>query len=306
MNRGSAAQTQGLNSALDVSDHVSAADLDCDIVLLFALRWRLPFTLAHPAAVLPFRRVLVFSALIVGSLSPDFHYFFDLGPRGHFSHSIRGAFLFALPVSLVVLWVFHTVMKAPMIALTPQRHQEKLFRFATPFRWLPASRFAMILFSLMIGIATHLLWDSITHERGLVVRSFANLRAPALEELGSQRPLYNLLQHASTLLGLAVLAAWYWKWYRGAPVQTVPSFLRMSRRTRASITTAVLAGAASAAIIFASIVFKGWHYLHSRAVATAVTTFMSLTFTGALAFSLWWQSRRRRACELDVCPENAG
>ena len=246
----------------------------------------------------------MFSALIVGSLAPDFHYFFNLGPRGHFSHSIKGAFLFALPVSLVVLWVFHTVMKAPMIALTPQRHQEKLFRFVTPFRWLPTSRFALILFSLMIGIATHILWDSITHERGLVVRNFADLRAPALEEFGTQRPVYFLLQYASTVLGLAVLAAWYWKWYRDARVQTVPSFLRMSRCAKASITTAVLAGAASAAIIFAFIVFKSSSYLGSRVVATTVTTFMSLSFTGTLAFSIWWQWRRRRARELDVCPQN--
>ena len=152
--------------------HVEAGDPDRDVLPPSALRYRLPFTLAHPAAVLPFRRVLVFSALIVGSLSPDFHYFFNLGPRGHFSHSIKGAFLFALPVSITVLWVFHTVMKAPLIALAPQRHQEKLFRFATPFRWLPASRLVLILLSLMMGIATHLLWDSITHEHGLVVRNY--------------------------------------------------------------------------------------------------------------------------------------
>lgn len=235
----------------------------------------------------------MFSALIVGSLSPDFHYFFNLGPRGHFSHSIKGAFLFALPVSITVLWVFQTVMKAPLIALAPQRHQEKLSRFATPFRWLPTSRFVLILFSLMIGIATHLLWDSITHEHGLMVRNVADLRAPALEEFGSHRPLYNLLQLASSLLGLAVLAAWYWRWYRRAPVQPVPSSLRMSRRARTSIATTVLGGAASMAIVFASIVFKGSPYWRPRVVGTMVTTFASLSFTGALAFSFWWQWRRR-------------
>jgi hypothetical protein len=244
--------------------------------------------------------VFVFSALIVGSLSPDFHYFFNLGPRGHFSHSIKGAFLFALPVSITVLWLFQTVVKAPLIALAPQRHQEKLCGFAIPFRWLPISRFTLILFSLMMGIATHLLWDSITHERGLVVRNFPDLRAPALEEFGSQRPLYNVLQHASSLVGLAILTAWYWKWYRGAPGQPVPSSLQMSRRATTLITTTILAGAASAAIIFAYIVSKGPPYRRSLFVGTTVTTFMSLTFTGALAFSLWWHWRRRLGRVLDV------
>jgi hypothetical protein len=239
----------------------------------------------------------VFSALIVGSLAPDFHYFLNLGPRGHFSHSIKGMFLFALPVSIAVLWVFQTVMKTPLITLASQRHQEKLARFSTPFRWRPASRFVLILFSLMIGIGTHLVWDSITHERGLVVRNFADLRAPALEEFGTQRPLYNVLQHATSLLGLTVLAVWYWRWYRLAPFQPVPSSLQMSRRGKTLITTTILAGAASAALIFACIVSKGQRSLF---IGMTVTTFMSLSFTGALAFSLWWQWRRRRARELDV------
>ena len=39
----------------------------------------MPFTLAHPAAVLPFARTkLVFSALIAGALAPDVGYFLTL------------------------------------------------------------------------------------------------------------------------------------------------------------------------------------------------------------------------------------
>ena len=109
-----------------------------------ALRLNLPFTLAHPAAVLPLRRILVFSALVVGSMAPDFHYFLGLRPHDHFSHSIRGAFIFCLPVGLAVLWLFQHVMKLPLISLAPERHQERLARFAAAFRWGPASRFALI------------------------------------------------------------------------------------------------------------------------------------------------------------------
>src|SRR5581483_12465816 len=48
-----------------------------------------PFTLAHPAAVLPLRRRgLVFSALVVGSMAPDFEYFFGL--KRPISHTMPG------------------------------------------------------------------------------------------------------------------------------------------------------------------------------------------------------------------------
>jgi hypothetical protein len=235
--------------------------------------------------------VLVFSALIVGSLAPDFHYFFNVGPHGHFSHSIKGAFVFALPTSLAVLWVFQTVMKAPLINLAPERHQQRLAGLDAPFHWWPAGRFALILFSLMVGIATHLVWDSITHERGLVVRKFADLRTPALDEFGSERPLYDLLQEASGLVGMAVLVVWYWRWFRRAPIQPAPDHQRLGPGAKVWITTIVLAGSAGAAIVFAYIVSRGSQHEFSLFGETSVITFMSLTFTGALTFSLWWQWR---------------
>ena len=39
----------------------------------------MPLTIAHPAAVLPFRHSrLPISALVIGSLAPDFEYFLHL------------------------------------------------------------------------------------------------------------------------------------------------------------------------------------------------------------------------------------
>src|SRR5215467_12574272 len=41
-----------------------------------------PFTFSHPAAVLPLaRRGLVFSALVVGSMAPDFPYFVQMSAK---------------------------------------------------------------------------------------------------------------------------------------------------------------------------------------------------------------------------------
>lgn len=237
----------------------------------------------------------MFSALIVGSLAPDFHYFYNMGPRGHFSHSIKGAFVFALPLSLLALWIFETAMKIPLISLAPGGHQEKLAALARPFRWLPAHRLAVILLSLLVGIGTHLLWDSITHERGLVVRNFPDLRAPALEDFGSPRPLYDILQHTSTVIGFSILAVWYWRWFRRAPSLPVPENLQMSSTAKALVAGAILALSTGISLAWAVHVVS---LHHSRRltlfVGTAVTTWMSLVFTGALLYSLWWQWRNRR------------
>jgi hypothetical protein len=61
----------------------------------------MPFPLAHPAAVLPLRRVqaLCFPALVLGSLTPDFGYLFaDLS---RLSHHLLGSLLFCLPAGLL-------------------------------------------------------------------------------------------------------------------------------------------------------------------------------------------------------------
>jgi Domain of unknown function (DUF4184) len=66
-----------------------------------------PFTLAHGAAALPFRRLhLVFSGLLVGAFAPDFEYFLRCSPDDGFGHTLLGTFVLTLPLALLVLWLF--------------------------------------------------------------------------------------------------------------------------------------------------------------------------------------------------------
>lgn len=67
----------------------------------------MPFTLCHPAVVLPLheaaRRRTSLSALAIGSMAPNFVYCFSLGVSGGFTHSLAGVFLYCLPAGLVAL-----------------------------------------------------------------------------------------------------------------------------------------------------------------------------------------------------------
>src|SRR5437588_9409547 len=121
----------------------------------------MPFTLAHPAAVLPFRRFcpryLSFPALVAGSVSPDLSYFFgrlNLGPFAH--HPIKG-FLFGIPAALIILVIFY-LFRRPVLETLPIRYRE-VFK---PLALRPVGTPLGIFLSLTIGVATHIIWDNFT------------------------------------------------------------------------------------------------------------------------------------------------
>jgi hypothetical protein len=228
---------------------------------------------------------------VAGSLAPDFHYFLDLGPGKHFSHSLVGAFVYCLPVALALLWIFHTLMKLPLISLAPEAHQQRLIRFATPFVWGPPSRFLLILAAILVGIFSHLAWDAFTHSSGFVVRNVPDLRAPALEEWGTHRPLFNMLQHVSSVLGIVILAIWYWRWFKRTPPQPAPANLKLKPELRWWITGVALSIAGIAAMIDA---YYASDELVSRSffVGAFVVTFMSVVLIEMFCFSVWWMWRK--------------
>src|SRR6185437_3635129 len=120
----------------------------------------MPFTPAHAAAVIPFQRTrLIPSALVIGCFSPDFEYFLRLAPKGGFGHTLAGLFLFDLPVSLLVLWLFHAYAKEPILTWLPAGVHRRLPSSTALSSMRNACGIALISISILIGAATHLLWD---------------------------------------------------------------------------------------------------------------------------------------------------
>jgi hypothetical protein len=162
----------------------------------------MPLTIAHPAAVLPFRHAkLPFSALIIGSLAPDFEYVLHLSPRSCFSHTTLGLFVFCVPAGLLALWIFHRIWTRPMLAMLGKPSGPGLERF----RFGPLPRFLVLCGELLIGALLHVIWDSFTHDHGWLVQRIAGLRQNIHVAGRLGLPLYLVLQHVSSLLGLGVL-----------------------------------------------------------------------------------------------------
>src|SRR5271169_207911 len=117
----------------------------------------MPLTVAHAAAALPLRRLnLVWSAFLVGSIAPDFPYVVGSIKYRPLGHDFPGVVLFTLPMSFVVLWFFHVAIKRPVAGLLPIAVQQRLDRQLGEFKFGCIARFSSIVFSIILGIATHL------------------------------------------------------------------------------------------------------------------------------------------------------
>jgi hypothetical protein len=179
-------------------------------------------------------------------MAPDFEYYARLTPAGHFGHSPAGLLLLDLPLGILVLWLFHAYAKQPLWSWLPERTR---VRIALGPPRLPASnarQFALLCLSIVVGAATHIVWDSFTHHRYWPYYHLAFLRHVLVLPILGRSPVYNLLQHVSTVVGILVLALWWMQWLRNTP----PISLRAERRgSRRRALLAILAIAFAAALI---------------------------------------------------------
>ena len=153
-------------------------------------------------------------ALLVGCFAPDFAYFFALSPRGLAAHSLHGMFLYDLPLSLVTLWLFYTFARRPFVMILPKGFRARLNPAENGFSFWPPARLALVVVSILVGTATHILWDSFTHPFYWPYRHLSFLRQPVYLPIEGDVHVYKVLQDASSVFGLALVLVWIWMWYR--------------------------------------------------------------------------------------------
>ncbi|MCW1921946.1 DUF4184 family protein [Luteolibacter arcticus] len=161
----------------------------------------MPFTISHTVAVIPFFRWRRLDplALVIGSMAPDFGYFVHRFAFAGGAHSFTGSFTRALPVAALV-WLVCRLAGIFLIRPLPPRLRAMVAVVIERSRW-QASSLLWVPLSLLLGIWSHNAWDSFTHQRGWVVS-----RVPLLEW-----PVYHWLQHASSIVGMVILAIVYRK-----------------------------------------------------------------------------------------------
>jgi hypothetical protein len=169
----------------------------------------MPFTFAHPLVILPLgkrkSKYFDFTALIVGSMAPDFEYFIHFRPYQLYGHSILGQLYYNLPLVVIVSIIWYYILQKPIISNLPKPYNTYFF-YLTKKTWRINSIRSIIVFiySSFIGMISHLLWDSFTHMEGYFVTKMTIL-SQSVSLMNSNIPIYKLLQHGSTVMGLTII-----------------------------------------------------------------------------------------------------
>lgn len=167
----------------------------------------MPFTFAHPAAIFPFKylpkKYYSWAGLIIGSIVPDFQAFINLGGNKVLSHSWKGVYTYDLPVGLLLVLIFHYIVRNALIANLPLFLRSR-FGIYTKIRneHYFTKRYIAIIVSLIIGIYTHLIWDRFTHTGTYLYTT--DLFGLELSN-GQKNELQMLLQWGCSFLGIVIL-----------------------------------------------------------------------------------------------------
>jgi hypothetical protein len=168
----------------------------------------MPFTVAHVVLARPLWRAvgrqLPLSGIVVGSVAPDLEYLAHLDTERTIGHLLYGVFLLDLPLALVLLALWHGLIKESLAALVSPRLRPPVD--TSPFAFGPAARFGQVVASILIGVAGHLLWDGFTHRDG-----FITTRVAFLQEAIGRPHVYDLFNYASTVAGMVLLGWWWWR-----------------------------------------------------------------------------------------------
>lgn len=187
----------------------------------------MPFTFSHPAVVLPLnkltkQRLVSLTALVIGSMTPDFEYFIRMKILSIYSHTWTGLFWYDLPLGLLLFFIYNAWVKDALIDHLPLCLNRRFSSFknnAPSFKPL----FIVIVISILIGTASHILWDSFTHPSGYYVRRIHVLKHRVMF-LGQQVNLYNILQQASSVIGALTIIIVIYRLPVGIQTQKRPIF----------------------------------------------------------------------------------
>ena len=250
----------------------------------------MPFTVSHAAAVLPlhrwFRHRLPLTALMIGSMAPDFGYFFSREESRQLTHSIAGLFIFCLPMGLLVWLLYVALLEKATITLLSDRWHT---RFAHTDAITPGL-IARAAVAVVLGAMTHIFWDAFSHQDTFVTNAVPALLAPT-PGLG-WLPIYHVVQGIGSVAGLWFLARWARHLHR-QPAKSLIRPYHVSERAR--IGAWWLLGVTS--LVVAAVEWMPYaHSAYDHQAFVIAAGLMSGFFVAwcFIALAMWLNARRNR------------
>ncbi|GAA1259400.1 DUF4184 family protein [Sphaerisporangium rubeum] len=208
----------------------------------------MPFTPAHVAAVIPLvrwtrvRAVLDPWALAVGAMVPDLPLFLPYLQDYTGWHTPAGVVTDDLVAVVVLLAVFQFGVRDPLTALLPPSLAGRAAALPGP-AW---RRFHAVVLGAVAGAATHVLWDSFTHDWGAVFWGWSWLSEAVVPGL----PGFRVAQYVSSVLGLAATGWWLVRSLLAAPPGVLPDRLILPAAVRWSVLGGAVVAACGAAAVW--------------------------------------------------------
>jgi hypothetical protein len=212
----------------------------------------MPLTPSHAVAapliqrvIRPLGIVLPLSALVIGTMVPDFEYLIRLSPGGGEWHTRIGLLEYCLPAGLATWLIFRTVIGPALLRLLPPGLGDAARATVTPgptYRLIPGA-----LVAIAIGAVSHDFWDSFTHRDGWAARQLPWLTHRVHIAPHQWMRYFLILQYVSSVLGLLAVVAILWFWVAKQPkaAAQVPVGERAWRvRETALLLLSAIAGAA--------------------------------------------------------------
>lgn len=246
----------------------------------------MPFTLSHIAAALPLARTpLIPSALAIGTMTPDLFYYLPVTIDRTTAHSWLGVVTVDLVSGLALVFLWQFLLRQPVVDHMPLWVRTRLGGgewMSTKRRHWP--RLALLtIASVLLGCATHVIWDSFTHDGELVHA------VPVLfEQVGPLRVM-KWLQHASSVLGALAIVLFVLRWKRKAEVRDAPP-TKLGTRGRAIGRIAVF-GVGLAVSLYAwlrGIFAHGYTWIDNALLFYTVTIGISTAGLAVVFVSVVW------------------
>jgi Domain of unknown function (DUF4184) len=189
------------------------------------------------------RSPLVASALVIGSMTPDVPYYLPLVVSSEVTHSPVGVVSVDVLLGLVIFVAWHGFLVRPALDCAPAVLRGRIPSqsvLGLRARLSSLSQLLLVLLSLSVGSATHVVWDSFTHARG-----WGTTHVAWLAEQHGLLAGYAWAQYGSGAFGALVIASWLALWWRSTPA--TPSVSRLPPVVSASAWLSILAAGAAGA-----------------------------------------------------------
>jgi hypothetical protein len=223
-------------------------------------------------------------------MMPDLFYYVPLDiPRG-FTHSWLGVVTVDLAFALVLFFLWEFVFRAPVIDFAPNWVRSRMLtRYRMPSTLKALGTFAALLIgAVLIGSATHVVWDSLTHAGPVA-------DALKLDAKAGDLRLYAWAQYGSSAVGaIALVVFTFFWWRRSEPHPSAPTRLTSPQR-RNGVLVILASGLIVSLVVWIRGIMRGHSPVEGQLVFYTVTIGLAAAALCAVILSLvWWTIRKPR------------